>query len=68
MSIWILLPYTKGYNLEVHYHLRKANVVADALSRKSHCNCHMVESPVTNLCAEMEGLNLEMATQEQYQT
>jgi hypothetical protein len=22
----------------VHYHLRKANVVADALSRKAHCN------------------------------
>ena len=26
----------KDYNLEVHYHLEKANVVADALSRKSH--------------------------------
>ena len=28
----------KDYNLEVHYNPRKANVVADALSRKSHCN------------------------------
>ena len=26
----------KDYNLEVHYHPRKANVVADALSRKSY--------------------------------
>ena len=26
----------KDYNLEVHYHPRKANVVADALSQKSH--------------------------------
>jgi hypothetical protein len=26
----------KDYNLEVHYHLGKANVMADALSRKSH--------------------------------
>ena len=26
----------KDYNLEVHYHLGKANVVVDALSQKSH--------------------------------
>src|SRR6266540_73506 len=63
MSIRILLPYTKGYNLEVHYHLRKANVVADALSRKSHCHCHLVESPATTLCADMEKLNIEMLPQ-----
>ena len=28
----------KDYNLEVHYHPSKANVGADALSKKSHCN------------------------------
>ena len=32
------LELIKDYNLEVHYHLGKANVVADALSWKSHCN------------------------------
>ena len=32
------LELIKDYNLEVLYHLGKANVVADALSRKSHCN------------------------------
>jgi hypothetical protein len=28
----------KDYELEVHYHLGKANVVADVLSHKAHCN------------------------------
>ena len=32
------LELIKDCNLEVHYHPGKANVVADALSRKSHCN------------------------------
>jgi len=32
------LELIKDYNFEVHYHPGKANVVADALSRKSHCN------------------------------
>ena len=30
------LELIKDYNLEVHYHSKKANMVADALSRKSH--------------------------------
>jgi hypothetical protein len=29
----------KDYKLEVYYHLGKANVIADALSHKAHCNC-----------------------------
>jgi hypothetical protein len=36
MRQWRWLKLIKDYNLEVHYHPRKANVVADALSRKSH--------------------------------
>ena len=32
------LELIKDYNLEVYYYLGKANVVADALSQKSHCN------------------------------
>jgi hypothetical protein len=32
------LELIKDDELEVHYHLSKANVVADALSRKAHYN------------------------------
>jgi hypothetical protein len=32
------LELTKEYELEVYYHPREANVVADALSRKAHCS------------------------------
>jgi hypothetical protein len=32
------LELIKDYDLEIHYHPSKANVVADALSRKAHCN------------------------------
>jgi hypothetical protein len=32
------LELIKDYNLEVYYHLSKANVVTDALSQKSYCN------------------------------
>jgi hypothetical protein len=33
------LEMIKDFELEVHYHLGKANVMADVLSRKIHCNC-----------------------------
>jgi hypothetical protein len=32
------LELIKDYEIEVHYHSGKANVVADALSRKAHGN------------------------------
>jgi hypothetical protein len=32
------LELIKGYELEVHYHLGKAKVIADALRCKAHCN------------------------------
>ena len=54
------LELIKDYDLEVHYHPGKANVVADALSHKSYCNCHMVDNTTTTLCAELEKLNLGM--------
>jgi hypothetical protein len=54
------LELIKDYDLEVHYHPGKANVVADALSRKVHCN-HLELEPVSDpLCEEMRRLNLEV--------
>jgi hypothetical protein len=44
--------------LEVHYHPSKANVVADALSRKSQCNCLSIKPLAITLCQEMEKMNL----------
>jgi hypothetical protein len=53
----------KDYDLEVHYHPSKANVVADALSRKDHCN-HLELEPISEpLCEEMRRLNLEVVLQ-----
>jgi hypothetical protein len=57
------LELIKDYDLEVHYHPGKANVVADALSRKSHCHCLSVEVFSKTLCWEMSKLNLEIVSQ-----
>jgi hypothetical protein len=57
------LELIKDYDLEVHYHPGKANVVTDALSRKDHSN-HLELEPVSEpLCEEMRRLNLEVVSQ-----
>jgi hypothetical protein len=54
------LELIKYYDLEVHYHPRKANVVADALSRKEHL-CYLAAGLFeTTICQELERLNLSM--------
>jgi hypothetical protein len=56
------LELIKDYDLEVHYHPGKANVIADALSRKSYANGLQITSMSAELCAEMEYLNLSLVT------
>jgi hypothetical protein len=57
------LELIKDYDLEIHYHPGKANVVADALSHKAHCSCLSVEAFNETLCWEMRKLNLEIIPQ-----
>jgi hypothetical protein len=58
------LELTKDYDLEVLYHLGKANVVAVALSHKAHCNHMEVEPSSDTLCEDMRKLHLEVVEHE----
>ena len=54
------LELIKDYDLNVQYHPGKANVVADALSRKSHINVSNVEDMPFELCEQFKNLRLEI--------
>jgi hypothetical protein len=53
---WIEL--INDYDLEIHYHPGKANVVADALSRKSYVNMAVAFQMPLDICEGFEYLNL----------
>jgi hypothetical protein len=48
------LELIKDYDLEIHYHLGKANIVTDALSRKSYCHTLITESVPPELKEEID--------------
>jgi hypothetical protein len=54
------LEHIKDYDLEINYHPRKANVVADTLSRRSHASELVMESMLFELCEEFDKLNLRI--------
>jgi hypothetical protein len=54
------LELIKDYDLNIHYHPGKANIVAYALSRKHYCNNLMVQKEQPALYEEMERLSLEI--------
>jgi hypothetical protein len=54
------LELIKDYDLWINYHPGKANVVADALSRRSHVGQLLVDSMPFELCEEFDKLNLRI--------
>jgi hypothetical protein len=54
------LELIKDYDLGINYHPSKANVVADALSCRSHVSQLVVDSMPFELCEEFDKLNLKI--------
>jgi hypothetical protein len=54
------LELIKDYDLGINYHPETANVVADALSCRSHVSQLVVESMPFELCEEFDKLNLRI--------
>jgi hypothetical protein len=54
------LELIKDYDLGINYHPGKANVVAEALSRRSHVSQSVVNSMPFELCEEFDKFNLSI--------
>jgi hypothetical protein len=57
------LELIKDYDLGITYHPRKANVVANALSRKKYCNATFARRMQPESRREIKYLNLRMMNQ-----
>jgi hypothetical protein len=57
------LELIKDYDLGINYHPRKANVVADTLSRKKYCNATFAGRMPSELRREIKYLNLGMVNE-----
>jgi hypothetical protein len=57
------LELIKHYDIRINYHPRKANVVADALSRKKYCSVIFARRMRLEMCQEIIYLNLAMVNE-----
>jgi hypothetical protein len=57
------LEFIKNSDLGINYHPGKANVVADALSQRSHANHLVVKSIPSELCDEFAKLKIVANTE-----
>jgi hypothetical protein len=53
----------KDYDVEINYHLGKANVIEDTLSRKKYCNATIARRMRPELRRENRYLNLVMVNE-----
>jgi hypothetical protein len=57
------LELIKDYDVGINYHPRKANIIADTLSRKKYCNATVAIRMRPELCQEIGYLNLAVVNE-----